>query len=895
MIGETLAHYRITSKLGEGGMGVVYRATDTKLSREVAIKVLPDAFASDANRMARFLREAQALAALNHPNIAAIYGIEDRAIIMELVEGPTLAQRIGQGALPLDEALPVAKQIAEALEAAHDKGIVHRDLKPANIKLTPEGRVKVLDFGLAKLADPTEPVEDPANAATVVHGNSPTVAGVILGTVGYMAPEQARGKRVDKRADIWAFGVVLLEMLTGKQMYGGETVYDTLAAVLAKEPDFTTLPEAMPPGIRKLLRRCLDKDPHHRLRDIGEARIAIEEALGGEQIVAGPAEGVKPRHSYPWAVALLSLALVALAVFHWQTTRPVVRPLMRFNLDMGKEALRDARNAPLISPDGTRLVYAATAPNSSVPMLATRLLGQSNPSLLPGTENASLPFFSPDGNWIGFFADRKLKKISAQGGAAVTLCESSSAPGGGSWNDDGTIIASLRPLSLVRVPEAGGAAQPLANPEDRGMRGYFWPQILPGGKTVLFTGVAGTDFEQANIEVLSLPDGAVKTLHRGGYYGRYLQSGHLAYVHKGTLFAVPFDSKRLEARGTPVPVLEDVAGDPQRGAGHFHFSQSGAFFYLAGKSSDIALPLVWLEPDGKTHPFVTPATPATTPRLSPDGKRLAFSMDGDIWVYDPGRGTTTRLTFDRQQNRHPNWTPGGEHIVYLQWGGAGAESHIHSVRSDGSGKHQKLLGMRGIFSPTLSFDGRRVVFTRAEPARAWDIWTLPLDWSAPDPPKAGKPEVFHEEPGDQSHGTLSPDGRWMAYESTEAGNPQVFVRSFPPSAAGGRWQISTTGGIHPVWGQNGRELVFLNFGDSRLMAASYTAKGDTFAVQPPRQWSPATIPRPGLRPFDLAPDGRRVVVYQPPDVTPAEEASNVRVTVLLNFFDELRRRVPPGR
>src|ERR1019366_8802970 len=669
---STFAHYRIVCKLGEGGMGAVYRATDTKLGRDVAIKVLPEAFAADAGRMARFEREAQVLAALNHINIATIYGVEQGALIMELVEGADLA-----GPIPVETAIQYARQIATGLEAAHEKGIVHRDLKPANIKVTPEGVVKLLDFGLARATEES-PLSSSSATMSPTLSLAMTQAGMILGTAAYMSPEQARGKLVDKRAGIWAFGVVLFELLTGGMLFGGETVSDSMAAVITREPDWTVLPADTPPHVRRLLVRCLRKDPKLRLRDIGEARILLDEP--GEAAGAPRTQGqiAAGRRWLPWALGATAVLALALGGLLWRATRPVDHPLLRFSADLGPEAVAGTRMTAAISPDGTRLAFPVR-PAGGTTMLATRLMEQSKPTILSGTENAADAFFSRDGQWIGFFADGKLRKVSIQGGAPNTLCEAA-AVRGADWGEDGNIVfGSVSGSGLFRVPASGGAPQALSKPQDKGETTHRWPQILPVGETILFTGHnAGSGFDDANIEVLFLKTGQTKIVQRGGYFGRYLPSGHLIFVHQRTLFAVPFDLGRYETRGMPAPILEDIAGNSVSGGGQLDFSRTGTLVYLSGKSSDVAHTLSWLDAAGKKEPLLT-ATSILSPRFSPDGKRLAFASGGDISVYDLARGSTTRLTVSQNaSNAFPVWTPDGNHIVYSPVTGG-----ICWVRSDG--------------------------------------------------------------------------------------------------------------------------------------------------------------------------------------------------------------------
>jgi serine/threonine protein kinase/Tol biopolymer transport system component len=882
-----IGHYRITSKLGEGGMGAVFRATDTKLGRDVAIKVLPESFAADPDRIARFAREAHVLASLNHPNIAAIYGVEDRALVMELVPGPTLAECIAEGPIPLEEALPIARQIAEALEYAHERGIIHRDLKPANVKVTPEGRVKVLDFGLAK-ALASEPVSaDPTTSPTLTM--SASMAGVILGTAAYMSPEHAKGKPVERRADIWAVGVVFAEMLSGRILYKGGTVSETLAAVLLQEPDLSGLPPATPGGIRKLLRRCLDKDPRRRLRDIGEARVAIDEILAGPETPEVPPEA-PPQAATPrrgllrWAIAgALAISTAGAAWMAWRASQQVERRIMRFSVDLGPDSIPGEFISAVPSPDGTRIAFLVRGSNGTS-LLATRPLDQPKVTVLAGTENAEQPFFSPDGRWIGFFAGDQLKKISVQGGAAVVLCAATAIPRGAAWGEDGYIIANLDSGRLFRVPAVGGPPEVVGTPADHGERTWRFPQVLNGKQLVLFTGTAaniGAGYEDANIEVLSLKTGAVKIVHRGGYFGRYLPSGHLVYLRQGTLFATRFDLDRLETRGIPVPVLDDMAGNPH-GGGQVAFSDTGTFIYRSGSTAAAAWELSWLDSSGKTTPVWKAPSAILSPRLSPDGSRIAGSLEGDILVYDPQRAAPSRVTFTPAEPKGQCvWSPDGKYIAYSTSAGGA----FWWVRADGSSQPQKLAdfpAVKAIHSSSISPDGRRLAFVQ-DPR---EIWTAPLDLKDPDHPRAGSPERFAS---GVDNPAFSPDGRWIAYTYFDPQGPQVFVRPFPGGPSSGKFQVSNAGRFS-VWARNSRELFFLSQ-DNHVMVAGWEAKGDRFVADPPRRWAPTQIARIGsIITFDVAPDGRRVIAF--PLRADAAEAGSIHVAVLLNFFDELKRRVP---
>jgi serine/threonine-protein kinase len=872
--GQRLGPYEIIEPIGAGGMGRVYRARDTRLEREVAIKVCAVRFSE------RFEREARVIASLNHPHICQLYDVGPNYLVMELVEGPTLADRIRKGALPLDEALAIARQIADALEEAHEKGRVHRDLKPANVKITQEGVVKVLDFGLAKAAAATSAVGDPSDSPTLTI--SATQAGVILGTAAYMSPEQARGAAVDKRADIWAFGAVLYEMLTGRQTFHGETTSDILAAVLRAEPDWSVLPDDTPPRIRKLLRRCLERDRKQRLQAIGEARIAIDAPDEEVQRQRAPS---RP----PIGAAVFAIAFFIAAVGWWRATRPTpLHSLVRLSVDLGSDALPGASTTVAISPDGQRLVFPARGPDGKQ-QLAIRLLDQAQATPLPGTENGHDPFFSPDGEWVGFFGGGKLKKVFVHGGAPVTLCDAVN-PRGGSWGEDGNIVAALNQQDVLsRVPDSGGTPQRFTK-LGSGEVTHRWPQILPGGQAVLFTASpTNVGQDDASIEVV-LKNGVTKILQRGGYYGRYLPSGHLVYMHEGVLLALAFDVDRLEVRGTPTPLLEDVAGDSGMGGGQFDFSRTGTFVYLSGRAAMPGWPIVWLDHSGKIRPLLTTPGIYYFPRFSPDGRRLALaasSKGNDIFVYDWQHESTTQLTFDGHSYA-PVWHPDGKHIAFRS---TSAGYSISWVRSDGAGEPLRLLVSQNNLIPYSFAPNGRLAYQEVGPGTGFDIWTLSLDTTDPDHPKPGKPEPFLKTQFDDQVPTFSPDGRWIAYRSNESGGYEIYVRPFP--GPGAKCPISTGGGLYAFWSKNGREL-FYESPDHRVMVVDYTANGDSFVTGKPRLWSDTHIFYPGVSNLDLAPDGKRFAVFPAPE-TAGPEKGSVHVTFLLNFFDELRRRVPAGR
>ncbi|MGH9257107.1 MAG: protein kinase domain-containing protein [Vicinamibacterales bacterium] len=870
--GTRLGPYDILASIGKGGMGEVYRARDTRLNRDVAIKV------ANAEFSERFSREARSIAALNHSNVCHLYDVGPNYLVLEYVEGENL-----RGPLSLDEALPIVRQLIDGIEAAHEKNIVHRDLKPANIKMTPEGVVKILDFGLAKATEP-ESSGDPDNSPTFTMGA--TQPGVILGTAAYMPPEQARGKTADRRCDIWSFGVVVYELLVGRRPFEGETASEILGAVMHKEPDWSRVP----PRAERLLRWCLEKDRRKRLAAIGDARLLLEES--GAPVLAAVSEGTGRRMLWPAVAAALLLLAAASGYGWWSATRPVARPLTRLSVDLGPEAIRGPRITAVLSPDGTRIVFTGRGA-SGTRQLFTRRLDQAVAIPLAGTEfgNASAtPFFSPDGEWIGFFVGGTLRRVAAQGGAAVAIGEAPLNHLGASWGEDGNIIVGSVG-GLMRIHSAGGTAEPLKN--DASVQ--FFPQVLPGARAVLFNTAplgAFSSLDDLSIAAFVFETGETRTLLAGGYWPRYLatsgRAGHLVYMHEGTLFGVAFDPARLEIRGTPTPLIEDVAASRSilDGGGQFAFSDTGTFAYLSGTVADTTYPMLWLDAAGRTTPLVAQLGTYGAPRLSPDGTRLAYTVLGskgvDVWVYDVGRDTPTQLTFTGPGLWELAWAPDSKHLVF------GDGRGLWWIRADGSGQPLQLLDKAENPRPFSFRPDGRLVYTPFGTAGLPDIWTLPIDLSDPERPKPGKAEPFLVEPHVEVDPAFSPDGNFLAYASTESGPNEVFVRPFP--GPGGKWKISTAGGKFPTWSRATRELFFLG-GDDRIMVVSYTIEGDSFSAGRPRPWSPTQVLRDGVRQnFDVSADGKRAVIFPRPAAEQTE--GSLHVTFLLNFFDEVRRRIP---
>ncbi len=912
-VGAKLGAYEILGALGAGGMGEVYRARDTRLGRDVAVKILPQQFAQDLQRLARFEREAQLLAALNHPHIAHIYGLEEtsgtRALVMELVEGPTLADQIAHGPYLLEEALRIARQVAEGLEYAHDRGIIHRDLKPANVKLTTDGNVKILDFGLAKALEGEPAATDISHSPTLTA--AATQAGIVLGTAAYMSPEQAKGKATDRRADIWSFGVLLYEMLAGKKLYEADTAQETLAAVLIKEPSLDSLPPTLPPRLRGLLRRCLTKDSRARLQAIGEARIILEEIAAHpegtpEETEAARAAAAVPawQRLLPWGIAAAAIVLAGIAA--WAPWRPAPQPAapMRLSVELGADAslYSGPGSAVALSPDGMTLAFTAQPGKGGPTQLFLRRLDRAQATPIAGTDDVRDPFFSPDGQWVAFFANNKLKKVSVTGGGAVTLCDAPSSRGG-DWGEDGNIVlAATNRAGLSRVPAAGGTPTELTKlDQGAGENTHRWPHVLPGAKAVIFTAhTIGNNFQDANVIVQSLETGQRRVLQHGGMYARYLPApsggheGHLLYMHDNTLFAAPFDAERLEVTGTPVPAVEGVAVDTGTGSAEFALTRGGMLLFVPGANTASRVFMLSIDKEGKTEPLRKLPGEFENIRVSPDGRRLAVNQSAgrtsDIWVYEMQRDTMSRVTFAAGSSWEPVWSPDGQRIAFSSDRDARTTANIYWQRADGTGEAQRLTESNLSQRPdSWHSSGKFLAFTERNPQTKLDIMILPMEGNEKEGWKPGKPYPFVNSLSTEWSAAFSPDGRWIAYASDETGQSEVYVRPFP--GPGGKWQVSTDWGAFPVWSRNGKELLY-QVQDGKVMVLGYMVSAGVFRPEKPQPWSPVPVPLRGpVRVYDLSPDGKHIAALK----IAASEATapkQDKVSLFFNFDGELRRIAP---
>jgi serine/threonine-protein kinase len=889
--GAHLGPYEILGAIGVGGMGEVYRARDTKLDRDVAIKVLPESVAADPERIARFEREAKTLAALNHPHIAHIHGLEEanpstgsghvvRALVMELVEGPTLADRIARGPLPLAEALPIAKQIADALEAAHAAGIVHRDLKPANIKVRSDGTVKVLDFGLAKALGPVAGSGDLANSPTLTF--AATQAGVILGTAAYMSPEQVRGKAVDKRADIWAFGAVLYEVLTGRRVFQGEDISLTLAEVMKSEPDWTLLPADVSVGIRAVLKRCLQKDPLQRLHDIADVRLLIDEAAVDRADTAA----VAPRRRWPIAIAIgVAAATIAVAgaaiVLNRRSEVPL--PVMRatFALPDGQVFTNSGRRVVAISPDGSQFAYVANS------RLYLRPLAALDATPIPGTESQEVlnPVFSPDGRSIVFWSPNMIKRVSVGGGPAVTICEAS-RPYGMSWQGD-TILFGQGGDGIKQVSPSG---KPQTLVTVRPGEIAHGPQMLPGGQAVLFTiaSESGDDrWDKAHIVVQPLAGGARKTIIEGGSDARYLPTGHLLYAYQGVLFAVPFDLGRLETQGDAVPVVEGVLRatnpDVNSGAAHFDVSNAGLLIYAAGSGAGRSL--AFIDRRRGIERLNLPPSMYETPRVSPDGKRIAYSSttgsDRSIYIHDlSSSASPRRLTFGGR-SRFPVWSADGLRVAFQS--DRDGDLAIFWQRADGTDAAERLTRpepgashLPNAWSP----QGDVLVYTVLKDS-VFSAWRFSVRERKAEPLSGVTTRGGEGMP----QPSLSPDGQWLAYRSYDPGST-IYVQPFPATAA--KYQI--TSGSSPVWSRDGKKLFFAGSLDFQMGVVNINTRPVVTAENRETFDAPLAVTVLTTAPFDVAPDDR--ILAPVAAEAQLKPTTSPRIHIVANWFEELKARAP---
>jgi eukaryotic-like serine/threonine-protein kinase len=874
--GTRLESYEVVAALGAGGMGEVYRARDCTLNRDVALKILPELFASDPDRLARFTREAQMLAALNHPNIAQIYGVVEgppiagrartRALVMELVEGEDLAQRLLRGPIPIKEALTIARQVVDALDTAHERGIVHRDLKPANIKVAPDGTVKILDFGLAKKWDP-------AQDTTSGLSNTPTafditVSGAILGTPAYMSPEQARGKSADRAADVWAFACLLYEMLTGIKAFRGETATDTLAAIVTAEPDWGALRRDVPPSVQRLLHRCLAKDRRLRLRDAGAVLLELTEAPLDR--TAPPATPGRERWTWIGVTALLASAALGTLMF---ARRPAAaEPELR--VEISTPPTEDELSLAL-SADGQKIVFAAAAPGGES-QLWLRSLDSSAARPLSGTNGATYPFWSPDGRAVAFFADNKIKRIDVAGGPPQTLV--STSPGrGGAWNTSGVIVFAATDGPLRRVSEKGGESTPLTRVETPQQLNHRFPQFLPDGQHFLFY-VRGAP-EVQGIYVGSLDGAPMRRLLDADPATPYYTARHLLFIRQGALLAQPFDVDRLELSGSPFPVAEPIAVDPVGLGAPLSVAAAGSLAFrptVGGRRHQ----LIWF--DRKGHEISTVGNPDTAtplhPELSSDGRRVAISrnVNGnvDIWLLETNRGLLNPLTFDVAVDDFPLWSPDGHQIVFTS--NRKGAFDLYRKATNGEDGEELLLSAPSFKSATdWSRDGRFILFRMTSPETGYDLWVLPIGGD-------NKPIPIVRTNAEERDGQFSPDGKWIAYQSNESGRFEIYLQAFP--GPGTKSRISTNGGAQVRWRQDSRELFYVAL-DGQMMAVPIRLDSNSQAVEAGAPTAlfhtrgvGGAVRGVNRQQYVVSPDGQRFLIN-----ALSEESVVAPITLILNW------------
>ena len=894
---QVLGHYRLSSQLGAGGMGVVYQATDTRLGRQVAIKLLHQANLEDPDRRARFEREARLLASLNHPHIAAIHGLEEagevKFLVLEYVPGETLAQRLAKSPLPMREALDLGRQVAAALEAAHEAGVIHRDLKPANIKITPDGVAKVLDFGLAKAFEAARPSAADAETATLT--SQMTQAGVVMGTAPYMSPEQASGKPVDRRTDIWAFGCVMYEALSGKRTFPGDTTTEILVGILDREPDWDALPANTPENVKCLLRRCLAKDPRSRLHDIGDARLELEDTLAGR--VSGPVPVVARRAAGVPVLAAVAAGLLigalAVGIWAWRNATPAAPPRVArliFDLPQGSRIVPVWGAAAItFSRDSKTLIYPVNFPPPAVPH--ARRIDELDGKPLPIANGMANLLYSPDNHWflMADYTKRLLVKVPVSGGAPVPIAPFD-MPFLGDWGTDGNIYWTNGFLSaIVRTPENGGKNQPVTelDPEKQ-ERAHRFARLLPGGKALMFTVASGgiDSYDDARIDAIDLATRKRKALVQGGTSARYSPSGHIVYARGGSLYAVAFDHRALEVTGTPVKVVDGVLMSTNIGTAYYDISPAGDLAYAAGPTENGERTLHWVDRQGKATPLPLPARSYLNPRLSPDGKLLAVEVEGpnhDFYSYDFARAVMSRITNDGISHG-PIWSPDGKRIAFRSW--KGGKMTLAWMPADRSGPEEMMVNVPA-WQSAVSFspDGKYLAFDQVafDQGREVGVWMLPLTGDR-------QPRPFVKARFNVGAGKFSPDGKWVVYCSMESGKAEIYVQPWP--GPGPKIQISSEGGIDPMWRRDGKEIFYRNA--SRMMAVPVSTQASFQAGRPQLLWegeytlglsSSCGLQGATFTSYDVSPDGQRFLMIKDND----RNMYATKIVVVVNWAEELKR------
>ena len=880
--GTQVGAYRVLAPIGAGGMGDVYRARDTHLGRDVAIKILPTHFLVDPARRARFEREARLLGALNHAHIGAIYGLEtikgSHALVLEYIDGESLARRVASGPLPVATALAIARQIAGALEAAHEKGIVHRDVKPANIMLTVDDQVKVVDFGLATALD-TDDSSKTANSPTLTF--EATQEGVIQGTAAYMSPEQTKGRVADKRSDVWAFGCVLFEMLTGRRPFEKQSVSDTLAAVLRDDPDWSALPATVPTGLRNLMRRCLEKDRTARIPDMAVVRFLLDEPTA----VVPPFPGAQPSHVRRLIAVTAAglLGCVATGFVVWTLMRGGSAEPIRLSISpTPPQALASTTesDSPIaIAPGGRHQVFVGRTSANGAVQLIVKSMDQVQTVPLAGTEGGRDPFFSPDGEWIAYWsAASVLRKVPRTGGPSQEISQLAGEPAGGTWLPDNSIIVGSNDprVGLIQVPGGGGKPTVLTVPGP-GERDHSHPSVLPGGRAVLFTIGSMGPTENSQVAALDLNTRQQKVLLRGGSDARYVETGHLVYATSGTLRAVRFDLATLEVRGQSVTVVDKVKMSNQ-GAAAFSISKDGTLVYVQADYRDAAKrTLVWVDREGREEPLGAEAKPYSHPRLSPDGTRIAVNsrdQERDIWIFDLARQTLDRLTSGTGRELNPVWTPDSSSMLYASPRETGADN-VYRQRADGTGSIEALTSGKNYLYPiSIAPNGREVVLVDGN-SSIMHLAVLHLD---------GSHRIISliKNESRNINGEISPDGRWLAYQSEETGRDEIVIRPYPNVQSGGKWTISLNGGTKPLWARSGKELFYIDL-EGYLMAVPVQTRSGFASGAPKRVFHARYHSLDELgRSYDVSLDGRRFLMIK-------GSGDQATMVVVLNWFEDLRK------